>query len=262
MPKMTLLEIVQDILNDLNDDPVNSINDTVEAGQVAQIVKTTYFEMMSGDRFWPHLKEINQLTSFADSEKPTHMSFPDAVQRILYIKYDVQTESGGKKLYTDIKYKEPEAFLEYLNDRDSTASNVKTVSDNVDLLIRTDLQPSFWTSFDDETIIFDAHYSDLDSVLQDSKTQTGFIKEPSWSHVDAATPDLPANAFSFLLSEAKSTCFATLKQAANPKEEQRSRRQRIFLSQESWKTNGGIKRPNYGRVPPLTGNRKSGLFGR
>lgn len=46
MAKMNLLELVQDILNDLNADNVNSIDDTIESQQVAQIVKSTYFALM------------------------------------------------------------------------------------------------------------------------------------------------------------------------------------------------------------------------
>jgi len=42
MAKMTVLEIVQDILNDIDGDEVNSIDDTLESEQVAQIVKSTY----------------------------------------------------------------------------------------------------------------------------------------------------------------------------------------------------------------------------
>jgi len=52
--KLTLLEIVQDIMNDMDGDEVNAISDTIESQQVAQIVKTTYLEMMA-NRNWPHL---------------------------------------------------------------------------------------------------------------------------------------------------------------------------------------------------------------
>ena len=49
MAKMTLLEITQDIMSDMDSDNVNSINDSVEALQVAQVVKTTYYNIISND---------------------------------------------------------------------------------------------------------------------------------------------------------------------------------------------------------------------
>ena len=64
--KMTLIELVQDVLNDLDSDEVNHIDDTIEAQQVAQIIKTSYLYnlfgfplfcdyyegMMNKDKFW------------------------------------------------------------------------------------------------------------------------------------------------------------------------------------------------------------------
>ena len=43
MARMTVLEMTQDILSDMNSDEVNTINGSLEATQVAQIIKTTYF---------------------------------------------------------------------------------------------------------------------------------------------------------------------------------------------------------------------------
>ena len=55
--------------------------------------------------------------------------------------------------------------------------------------------------------------------------------------------------FTYLLNEAKSTCFLTLKQMANQKAEQVSVTQRRKMSQDAWKlqTEKGIMYPNYGR---------------
>ena len=53
--------------------------------------------------------------------------------------------------------------------------------------------------------------------------------------------------FSYLLNEAKSTAFLTLKQMANQKAEQQSVSQRRRMSQESWKITNGITFGNYGR---------------
>ena len=57
--QMTLLEMVQDILNDIDSDPVNSIDDTEESVQIAQIIKTSYFAL-STNRNWPHQKKLIQ----------------------------------------------------------------------------------------------------------------------------------------------------------------------------------------------------------
>ena len=65
MAKLTLLEIVQDIMNDMDSDEVNSISDTEESSQIAQIVKTTYFEIL-GRRDWPHLSKFTNLNSISD----------------------------------------------------------------------------------------------------------------------------------------------------------------------------------------------------
>jgi len=51
MAKLTLLEMTQDIMSDMDSDDVNSINDSVEALQVAQIIKTTYYNIIDGKNY-------------------------------------------------------------------------------------------------------------------------------------------------------------------------------------------------------------------
>ena len=64
---------------------------------------------------------------------------------------------------------------------------------------------------------------------------------------DTFTPDLPIQMFTYLLNEAKSAAFLTLKQMANQKAEQISVSQRRRMSQDAFKIEKGIKYPNYGR---------------
>lgn len=68
MPKYTLLDMTQDILSDMNSDEVNSIADTIESMQVAQIIKSTYYNIIDG-RDWPHLYQMFQLTPSGDTAK-------------------------------------------------------------------------------------------------------------------------------------------------------------------------------------------------
>ena len=85
MAKLTLLQMTQDILNDMDSDPVNSIDDTDESIQVAQIVKTTYFNITS-QRDWPFLRTLSALTGLGDTNNPTKMQIPTTSNKIHSIK--------------------------------------------------------------------------------------------------------------------------------------------------------------------------------
>src|SRR5512139_1080122 len=235
MPKYTLLEMTQSILSDMNSDEVNSVTDTVEALQVTQIIKDTFYEIITEGE-WPHLKTLMQLTASADADKPTHMRMPENVQKVVSIRYNKRSNTDTKDEYSLVEYKEPDDFLEHIMKRLSSESTVDTITDysGVPLLIENDLSPTYWTSFDNEWIVFDSYDSSVDTTLQSNKTQCVALREPTFTVSDTFVPDLPAVAFPYLLSEAKSAAFLALKNTANQKEEQRANRQRRRMSQERW----------------------------
>jgi len=249
MPKLTVLDMTQDILSDMDSDEVNSINDTLEALQIAQIIKTTYYEIIDGTDEWPHLNTLVQLEASTDSDKPTHMKMPENLQYLKWVKYNKRKSTDTKDKYGDVKFLDPKDFIDYVNQRNSADSTVAEVADDssVSILIRNDVAPTYWTSFDDEYIVFDAYDSAVDSTLQQSKSQAEGPRDAAFTISDTFIPDLPAKAFSYLLAESKSVAFNALKQAANPKEEQRSKRHRYRLSGEKWRHEGGIKYKSYGR---------------
>jgi hypothetical protein len=246
--KYTLLEMVQDILNDMDSDEVNDIDDTVESTQVAQIVKTCYFEWIA-NRNWPHLRELIALSN-GSVDKPTHMRVPDNVKQFEWVKYDIRKEDTDNMDFKTIRYLEPEDFLHHTNHRRSNDDNILVVEDygaNVKLLIQNDTYPRYWTSFADDNIVFDAYDVNHGSALVSSKLQALAYVNPTWTMSNEFVPDLPIEAFPGLLEEAKSTAFFTLKQMQNDKAEQKASRQKRWLSRKAWKNAGGIKYPNYGR---------------
>jgi hypothetical protein len=247
MAKRTLLEVVQEILNDLDSDEVNSIDDTVEAAQVASIVRATYNEMIS-NRNWPHLKKISKLTALGTSY-PNYFQIPDRVKELVSIKYNVIKDGETRVQYRDIKWKYPDEFMNLIYARNSDNSNISQVQDfsGVVLLIQTDKAPEYWTTFDDKYIVCDSYDSVVDDALKEVKSQAILYQEPTWVHTDAAYPDLPEEAFSALIEEAKSTAFIVLKQMANQKAEQKAGRQQRWLARKAWKVQGGIRYPSYGR---------------
>lgn len=84
--RLTLLQMVQSILSSLGSDEVNSISDTTESLQVADIVKQTYMNMI-GRYDLPQHNQPFQLQASDSAASPVLMSFPPGVTRIEWLKY-------------------------------------------------------------------------------------------------------------------------------------------------------------------------------
>lgn len=251
MAKMSLLDIVQEILSDMNSDNVNSISDTIEATQVANIVRRTFYNLFN-DRIWPHQAKLIRLNSSADSTRPTHMNMDENVINIEWVKYDIRREIGDPIKYRTIEYKTPSEFLAWVMERDASKSNMMTVIDynGTPLIIQTDAAPSFYTSFDDEHLVFDSFDNTMDSILQHSKTQVYAQVEPEFRLEDSFVPDMPSKVFPYFVNEAKSVCFLKIKEVFSQKDEQASNRQKSWLAKEKHRVGGGIRFPDYGRRRP------------
>lgn len=224
MPTMTLLEIVQNILSATDADEVNSIADTIEAEQCAMIVKETFYDIISNVPE-PDYEGLVQLEGLGDPDKPTYLRVPSLESDIYWIKYDWQT--NGDVTYTTVKYLQPLDFVARVGQASGNTETQDVVDDSgITLTIRTDSNPSFWTTFDNEYVICDSFDSDLDATLQSSKVMCWGKTEPTWEQVDEFVPDLRPNLFPYLLAEAKST-FCINYKVANPKEEKKARRQLV-----------------------------------
>ncbi|MCW8888958.1 MAG: hypothetical protein OQK25_07845 [Gammaproteobacteria bacterium] len=237
----------------MNSDNVNSISDTVESLQIAQIIRSTFYEL-HGNRNWPNTRELLQLDSSGTLSRPTHMKLPSAVKELesAEIKYNKQKPDETRNRYEDVHYMYPDEFLDMVNRRDNTKDNVDTILDlnDVELQIFTDRHPEYFTSFDDEYLVFDSYNIEVDSTLQNSKTQMIAYSVPSWSMVDTFVPDLPIDAFPLLLAESKSRCFVAIKEMANEKVEQSAQKQGRWMARKAWRTKGGVRYPDYGRKGP------------
>lgn len=248
MAKMTLLEMVQDILSDMDSDEVNSITDSAESLQVAQIVKSSYYAIVDG-RDYPWFKELFQLETSGTTSRPTHMKLPETIIDLEWIKYNARKSTDTKDKFVKVTYKAPEDFLNILDQRSSNASNVVVINDTtgIKLNVINNHYPTYYTSFDDEYVVFDSYDSDIDSTLQNSKSQCHGKRSVPFVLDDDFVPDMPVQMFSYLLNDAKSAAFLTLKQMPNQKIEQRAVSQKRRMSQEAWKVASGIKFPHYGR---------------
>lgn len=248
MAKMSLLDMVQDILSDLDADEVNSVDDTVEATQVAQIIKTCYFEMIS-NRNWPHLKKVIQLDASNELSRPNYLKMPERLKELSSFKYRSTSDSDSVVTYNDVKYLHPDEFLRLVSSRSVSNVNTSEIEDvsGVKLYIYNNKAPSYWTSFDDVYLITDSYDQAVEATLQKQNTQCLAYMEPLWERSDDYVPDLPSEAFSALLEEAKSTAFIVLKQMANQKSEQKAGRQQRWLARKAWRAHGGVRYSDFGR---------------
>jgi hypothetical protein len=232
--KLTLLDMTQNILSALDSDPVGSIDETVEAIQVAELIKEAYFELIS-QRDWPFLFQLGQLQSLGDVNNPTRMRLGDTWNKLKWIKYN-------KK---DVTYVEPEVFANIISNRVEQAGVINSAG----YVINQD--PVYWTSFDDTTIIFDGYNSAEDTTLQASKSSIYGTVQASWQQLDSFIPSIPEKFFPTLLAEAKSQAFINLKQQANAREERKATRGRMAMRNEAWRNENGEakynRKVNYGR---------------
>lgn len=246
--KMSILEMVQDIANDIDSDEINSIDDTTESQQIAQIIKSTYFSLMHV-RNWRGNKQLLGLTASGDNALPTHFYLPDNLSELVLVNYDCVRTGQTQRVYRNMKYLYPDEFLRRQNELNTDNDNVDIIQDptGVELLIRNDIPPTYWTSFDDKAMVFDAYDKLVDDTLKTSKCQALGYVTPSWSMVDDFVPVLPEEAFSLLLEESKSATSLKLRQVADQKAEQRAQEQDRWLSRKQWRTKGGVRYPSYGR---------------
>lgn len=97
MAKFTLLQMVQSILSSMSSDEVNSISDTTESLQVANIVQNKYYDMVNRGNF-PDDQQIFQLVSLGDTSRPVEMTVPALTSKIRWVKYYNANPADGQQV--------------------------------------------------------------------------------------------------------------------------------------------------------------------
>lgn len=249
--------MTQRILQSMDGDSVNSITETEESTAVAKTIEECFYDL-AGMLDLPEHHSLFQLDATTTTTPPV-MTVPSNVRSIQWIKYNNLEDDDESVSYKLVNYMPFPDFLEMVGGLNADVDdNVEqyTFTDNSDtftLKYFSDRFPRWWTSHDDYNIIFDAVNTDEDTILQASKSMAYGLIAPTFTQSDAFTPDLDHNQFALLLNEAKSQCFVDLKQAPNPKAEQKARRNLIATQKK--KENVGYpdtqsyyyKYPNYGR---------------
>lgn len=245
--RMTLLEMVQDILSDMDSDLCNSIGDSAESEQVARIIKSCFYDVIAR-KDWSHLRKTVALNNSLDAAIPNRLKLPEGISKLEFLSYSQKKEATDSQRYKELEYLYPDEFLLKTNGRvPGNADTVEVVMDDVTMFILNDKPPQYYTSFDDEYVVTDSYVADLSNTLLGSEAQCIVYMAPEWTVDDSFIPDLPVEAFPLLLAEAKSTCFARIKQQIDSKSEQQAIRGNTAMAQRGWAVKGAVRYPNYGR---------------
>lgn len=250
--KFSLLDMVQDILSDMDAEEVNSINDNVEAMQVARIVRRCYYDIVSPNDMPEHF-DLFSLTPSGDPDKPTLMSLPDEVNRVDWIQYNIRLDGDTADQFRPVSPVSVAEFFRRMNylstDSDNVGQMTVTVQDPMTFQFVNNRAPQIYCIYDDNTVIFDAYDAAVDNTLQSSKTQAYGLLSVPFTLSDNFVPDLDDRHFPLLLNESLSTSFAVLKQAQNAPAQMKARNQKIDLQRTKFKQkrNYYAELPNYGR---------------
>lgn len=253
--KYTLLELTQNILESMSSDEVNSINDTSESRQVALICKTAFYDIASELNLPEHF-DVYELQASGDSGKPTIMYRPDTAHNLIWLKYNVRTIADDADDWLAMSYLPINDFFNYIHNLRTNQDNVIAYThlvngDSITLYARDDHAPQFYSSFDDNTIVFDAYDAAVDSTLQKTKTLGFGGMSKIFSMEDDFIPPLDEQVFSLYYNECKSIAWAELKETPNMMSERAAKRQRTSLQRDKTAFGDVLSRfdrlPNFGR---------------
>lgn len=252
--RRTLLDYTQNILSALGSDEVNSIGDTTEATQVAEIIKTCFFNIVTRAGLPDQTKPF-QLDPSASVLEPVLMFIPEGVKAMQWLKYYDSTAATTKYEYVTIL--PVQQFVDHVNQYNTTDLNVNVLMLEVDgkefrFNYKDDARPLYCTVIKNFYVVFDSYDNTLDSTLQANKTMAYGLASPTWEMTDSFIPLLDDQQVALLLNEAKSLAFFELKQQSHTKAEQEARRQWSSLQKDKSvekQPSDFQKLPNFARVP-------------
>lgn len=216
-----VLQYVQACLSTMDSDAVDSIADTEESSQVANLLADVYQEMMTRQD-WAFLKGPVTLTAAGDVSSPTKFTIPDTLRYLTMLWYNV--DEAGEQNNREIRYVEPEEFL-LRTGNSGAGKQLVSVGTSVKFYVQTDRHPTVYTSFDDKTIYMDSFKQSVNSTLIQSKVTALGFSNPVFVVSDTHVPFLPDHMVPLLQHTLNAAAHLHFKQQASAVDEKRVIRQ-------------------------------------
>lgn len=245
----TLLKVVQDYLTYVDGFQVDSIFDSEESVQAAQIAEHVFNTIVDKNRDQMCLTVVRSLDASADADLPCVMLIPSEIRRIHDSEIWYNTHTSGGVQWSRVKVIDPKEFLAYVSGVNTEQVNTEIMEVNgVPFVIMNNRAPLYCTTFDDRTIVFDSYDLAVDTTLQESKTKVVATQAPVFLLQDDFLIPLPDRMLSGYTDVVINECAVALRGVGNPTV---SRRSNQFLAkmQQTQKTIGdkySVKK-RYGR---------------
>lgn len=251
--RQTLLQLTQDVLSAIDGDEINSINDTVESQQVVTIIKWVYDDIQSRAEL-PIQTTLFNLDASGDSAKPVLMTKPLTIDHLMWVKYNRVLTGNTDPVWQEIQFLCLEEFMLTTQSFLPSDAHVDTMSHTANgftftFHYKNSVGPTYYTTFNDNTMIFDAVDLAVDTTLQTSKTLGYGELSNTFLASDTFAPNLQPDQFALLFNEAKSIASVELRQMENAKAEKQARKNWAHLGKMKHTIPAGnpVPGPDYGR---------------
>ena len=255
--RYTLLELTQLILSSLDGDEVNSVSDTVESVQVTAILKNVFYDMAT-ELDLPEHETLFELVASGDNDIPAMMTIPADVTKLNWIKYDNKASADTYKDWKEVTFIGLQDMISRSMSLREETSNVGSQiitanGESHEFLFRTNEQPTVYTTFDDEQLIFNSYNTTEDTTLQAAKTMCHGAVYPVFTIADTFAPDLDPTQFAYFIQKAKVRAHFELRQLQHAEAAGEARRQKIGIQRKQRRTEDGTalqRVQRYGRTKP------------
>lgn len=237
--KQSLLDVVQVVLSSLDSEEVNSIGDTVEANQVALICKNVFYDMMN-DVALPEKQTLFQLEASIDPDQPVLMTLPSQIVKLEGVRYNYTDTDNTLPDYREIQFVTWSEWMlrQTPVENDTTYGTMTIEKDGLTFQFwyKNDEDPSYYTTFDDYTLLFNSYDVSKDTTLKKHKTMCVGRSLPLFLMQDTYIPDMDATEFPRYINKCKVRAFNELKQTANEEAAAEARRQKIMTQKRKLRT--------------------------
>lgn len=217
-----VLQYVQRTLNVMSSDKVDSIADTEESMQVAELFADLYDELIMRQD-WEWLRGPITLTAAADLTSPTKFTIPANVRKVEDVFYNVSSTADVK--LRKLEWLCPSDFLCRFGSKNSAQDVQVVVGNQIIFHIANDRQPTYWTTFDGITAYADAYDAVIESTLVATKVSAMGLVNPQFTIDDTFVPLLPEHMVPMMQHTLNASASLIFRQQQSVPDEQRVARQ-------------------------------------